>query len=256
MKILYAFITVFLFSLSFIGMNSADTYGAMHIEGPSTAATNDTVHYTVMINGLFDTYKCSLLIGGENLTGASPLNEIEKTNYDGKFKFEIHTPNTPQRLYLYFKGLGIINSTNQTKSFEKRISVDIKNPFVINVNVKNIEKYPISNVTVEFYIDGKYIGSTVIDKLSSNSTKNVVYKWVPSISQGAHKLMVKVSSGGIVFENGKNYYTREIYYGTPPSYEWVFYSGIGVIIALTSLLTLIIIEKKGRKHGAKPKWKS
>lgn len=256
MKFLYSFMIAFLFSLSFIGMSSADTYGAMHVEGPTTVATNDTVHYTVMINGVFDTYKCSLLIGGKNLTGASPLNQVEKTSYDGKFKFDIQTPDSPQRIYLYFKGYGIINSTNQTKIFEKRLSVNVKKPFMINVNIKNIEKYPISNVTVEFYVDGKYIGSTVIDKVSSNSTKNVVYKWVPTISRGSHKLMVKVSSGGVIFENGKNYYIKEIYYGTPPSYEWVLYSGIGVIIVLSSLLTLMLMGKKGRKHTAKPKWKS
>ena len=257
MKVPYLTLAFILLSVPLIVTTSvSEGYGIMHVSGPSIVATNDTAHYTVTINGEFDVYKCTLLMGGENLSNAEPLGEVKKMNYNGVFKFDIHTPIIPQRIYLNFKGIGIINSTNTTKIFEKKLIVEVKTPFMINVKVRDIENYDIRNVTVRFYIDGNYIGSTVINKILANSTKNVGYKWVPSISEGAHQLKVEIDSKGIVFENGKNYYVREIYYGNPPSYDWVLYSGIGAIVALSTLLVFIMMGKKGRKQQAKPKWKS
>ncbi len=229
-------------------------YG-MYITGPTVAATNTTVSYTVTISGIFDEYKCLLLMGGENLTGASPVNQIEQSNYNGIFKFSVKTPLQVQKLYLDFRGVGMVNSTHQIKTFERKITVDIKNTYTIIASIKNVENYTIESVTVNFYVDGNYIGNSTVYGINANTSKNVTYEWVPDVGNGVHSLKMKVGVKGIIFENGKQSYSREIYIGTPPNYNWIGYLGIATAVGLASLFTLMLMGRKRRGTTHKPKWK-
>ncbi len=234
---------------------SGESATGMHIEGPSVAATNTTVTYTVMISGIFDVYRCVMLMGGENLTGASPLDQVEKVSYDGIFKFDINTPNSTQRIYLDFKAYGTINSTGKTKIFHRRIYVDVKNAYTIIAAVKNPTNYTVYNVTVKFYIDGRYVGNTTLSKIDANSTTKATYKWVPDVKDGEHVLSMELVGNGVVFENNQKHYSRTIYIGNPPNYDWVGYLGIGVLITLSALIPFILFGRHG-KVEKKPKWKS
>ncbi len=227
----------------------------MHVEGPTVVAMNTTVKYKVEISGDFDMYKCTLLIGGQNLTGAYPTDQVLKTSYNGKFAFEVTAPNATQTMYLDFKGYGLVNSTHKVKVFERRLSVDVKKSYTIVASVKNIENYTITNVTVNFYIDGRYIGNATVDKIAANSTKQVTYIWVPDVGDGEHKLEMKITEKGVTFENNKVSYSRTIYIGNPPNYDWLGYLGIALLVTLATLFTFLLL---GRKHGrkeSKPKWK-
>ncbi len=235
---------------------SGENTAGMHIEGPSIAATNTTVTYRVMISGIFDVYRCVMLMAGENLSGASPLNQVEKVSYNGVFRFDITTPNSTQRIYLDFKAYGTINSTGKTKIFHRRIYVDIKKAYTIVATVKNPTNYTIYNVTVNFYIDGRYVGNSTIEKIGANSTAKATYNWVPDVADGEHTLTVKLVGNGVVFENNEKSYSRTIYVGNPPNYDWVGYLGIGVLIALAALFPFVLLGRRKGRGVKKPKWKS
>ncbi|GEM_PF-742476 len=248
-------ITIIILALIAPHNSTAASAAGIHVEGPSIAATHTNITYTVEISGIFDVYRCTMLIAGKNLSGAAPLNQVEKTNNNGIFKFTITTPNATQRIYLDFKGYGIINSTGKTKIFERRVYVDVKNSYTIVASVKNTENYTIHNVTVDFYIDGKYIGNSTIKKIEANSTAKVTYKWVPDVKNGEHELKMKVVGDGVVFQNYQKWYSKSIYIGNPPDYSWVKYLSIGTLITAIVFLGFILLGHRKGKKETKPKWK-
>lgn len=246
---------IFLSFLYMFPLSSGASSAGMHVEGPTVVAMNTTVQYKVYINGDFDMYKCTLLIGGQNLSGAEPLSEVLKTSYDGYFTFDVTTPNATQTIYLDFRGYGLVNSTHKVKVFERKLAVEVKKSYTIVANVKNVENYTITNVTVNFYIDGRYIGNTTVDKIGANSTKQVKYIWVPDVGDGEHVLEMRLIEKGVMFENNKVSYSRTIYIGNPPNYDWVGYLGIATLITLASLFTFMLMGKKHGKRENAPKWK-
>jgi len=231
------------------------TASGMHVEGPLVAATNATVKYKVTITNTFDIYKCTLLIAGQNLSGASPVNQTEQNNTNGVFEFTVHMPNATQTLVLSFKAYGIINTTHKIKIFERRLYVDVKEAYTIIATVKNTETYTVKNVTVKFYIDGKYVGSETISSIAANATKKVTYEWVPDVGDGEHVLKMVIASTGVVFNNNQQEYSRTIYIGTPPNYDWVEYLGIATLSVLAGWLVFMFLFGKRGKKEAKPKWK-
>ncbi len=234
------------------GVSSA----GMHIEGPSVIATNSTVHYRVIVSAGFDKYICTLLIGGENLTGLSPINQTMQENTKGIFDFRVHAPNVTQVLYLSFKAYGIINSTGKIKVYERTLYVEVKKAYTVIASIKNTENYTVSNVTVNFYIDNRFIGNVTVDKISPNSTKKVTYYWVPDVGDGVHNLKMTIDASGVVFGGtNANSYARTIYIGKPPNYNWVYYLGVATLSVLVVILIFQLLFGKKSHREQSPKWK-
>ncbi len=92
--------------------------------------------------------------------------------------------------------------------------------------------------------------------LKDNSTKEVVYKWIPQgLYDGEHTLTVKLSGNGVVFDNNQRIYEYKFYYGTPPSYDYITYLSWGLLILVSILFTLFFMGRKGKKGAPAPKWK-
>lgn len=246
---------VFLFlSLLLVPSQVEGVSGSVHVEGPVVAATETNITYRVYLDEYFEKYKCTMLIAGENLTGANPLNEVIKSSDNGKFEFEITTPKVPQTLYISFRVLGYRG--DKITILERELSVEIVNPLPIKVKIRNTNDYDVSNILINFYVDGEYIGNITVDKLKANNTESVVYKWIPqNIEKGKHTLKIVVASEGIVFENDKTTYSYQFYYGKTPSYDFVYYLGWGTLIVVSTIFSMMVLGRRSRKTAPPPKWK-
>ncbi len=228
----------------------------IHIDGPTVLGTNQTVQYKVFVEGYFNLFRCGVIMTGYNLTGASPVNFFVTSSKDGHFIFNVTAPNVPQTIYLYFTAYGMKNSTTIGAKATRELSVIVKKAMDIKVKIKNPEDYALYNTVLSFYIDGRYIGNTTVKVITANSTKDVVYKWIPNgLYKGEHTLTVKLSGNGVVFENGKKTYEYKFYYGEPPSYDYITYMSWGLLILVSTLFTLLFFGRKGKKSGPAPKWK-
>jgi len=255
MKKLMPIIFAFILMITLIPLSQGAQL-SIHIDGPTVIGTNQTVEYNVYTEGFFKEYKCGVILVGFNLTGANPTNLYVKTSENGHFKFNITAPNTPQTIYIHFKAFGMEDENTIVASEERVLEVQVKKAMDIKVKIKNVENYEIKNVVLSFYLDGRYIGNTTVDKIAANSTKSITYKWVPEgIYQGEHILTVKISSEGVVFENDLQTYQYKFYYGLPPSYDYITYLSWGLLILVSTLFTLFYFGRRGRKAGPAPKWK-
>ena len=228
----------------------------IHIDGPTVLGTNQTAQYKVYVEGYFNLFRCGIIMAGYNLTGASPTNFFVTSSKDGHFVFNVTAPNIPQTIYLYFEAYGMKNSTTIGARVSREIAVQVKKAMDIKVKIKNTEKYALYNTVLSFYLDGRYIGNTTVKVINANSTKDIVYKWIPNgLYDGKHTLTVKIAGKGVVFDNGQTTYQYEFYYGTPPSYDYITYASWGLLILVSALFTLFFLGRKGKKSGPVPKWK-
>ncbi|OYT60841.1 CARDB domain-containing protein [Euryarchaeota archaeon ex4484_178] len=256
MKNLSSTLILILLLLSLVPLNGGASQINIHIEGPNVIGVNQDVGYKVYVEGFFSEYKCGLIISGINLTGASPVNELIKSSKQGYFIFNITAPSVAQTIQLNFRVYGMRNNKTIGAIGDRILKVDVKEVMDIKVKIKNVESYEIKNVKLSFYLDGRYIGNTTVDKIAPNSTESITYKWVPEgIYQGEHTLTVKISSEGVVFENDLQTYQYKFYYGPPPSYDYITYLSWGLLILVSTLFTLFYFGRRGRKAGPAPKWK-
>ena len=256
MRRLALFLVFILVTLSIlIPVNVDASSGSVHIQGPVMAATQSNVTYKVYVDEYFEEYKCEMFIAGENLTGAKPLNGVTKTSSDGKFEFQITTPKVPQTLYISFRIYGY-SGGKIVKILDRATTLTVVSALPIKVKIKNPNPYEINNVVLKFYVDGEYIGNTTVAKVKANSTKLVVYKWLPqNLEEGKHTLKIVIESDGIVFENGKSTYSYEFYYGKKPSYDYIYYLGLALLISLSTVFSLMLLGRKGKRGAPAPKWK-
>ncbi len=250
---------ILLISLILLSTIPVGVHGAqlnVHIEGPLVIGTNQTVQYKVYVEGYFPLYRCGIIMAGYNLTGGKPLNQFVTSSKDGHFVFNVTAPNVPQTIYLNFVAYGMLNDTTIGATVNRVLTVQVKEAMDIKVKIKNPESYSLYNTVLSFYIDGRYIGNKTVKVIGANSTKEVVYKWIPQgLYDGEHVLTVKLSGNGVVFDNGQQTYQYKFYYGTPPSYDYITYLSWGLLILVSVLFTLFFMGKMGKKHGPAPKWK-
>ncbi len=256
MKKIIAAMAILLLVLTMVPGMSEGSKISIHVNGPTVIGTNQTVQYKVELQGFYDEYKCGVMLVGYNLTGASPTNEYVKSNNTGVFVFNITAPANPQTIYIYFNAYGMNNGTEGVEKVTRVLTVEVKKAVEIKVKLKNIEDYDVKNVKLDFYIDGMYVGNTTVDKIEANSTKLVTYFWIPQgLYEGKHTLEVKVSSNGVVLENGDRTFTSEFYYGEQPTYDYVKYLNLSLFLIVLAFFILFMLGRGGRKHAPAPKWK-
>ncbi len=252
-------ISVLLFTLLFVTFIPTGAHASqlsIHIDGPTVLGTNQTAQYKVYVEGYFHLFRCGIIMSGYNLTGAKPTNFFVTSSDNGHFVFNVTAPNVPQTIYLYFEAYGMKNSTTIGARASRELSIQVKKAMDIKVKIKNTEDYNLYNTVLSFYLDGRYIGNTTVNVIKANSTKDVVYKWIPNgLYDGEHTLTVKISGKGVVFENDQQTYQYKFYYGTPPSYDYITYMSWGLLIIVSTLFALFFLGKKGKKSGPAPKWK-
>ncbi|AAT43372.1 CARDB domain-containing protein [Picrophilus oshimae] len=208
-------------------------------------------NFTLYINGTepgLSNYTFALYIAGDNLTGITTYyHGFSRSN--GNFSERITAPDIIENLYFMFYEYAYDNKTNQNYTYERTYTVSVQKPIVLSATIKNVNKTPVNNVTVYFYLDGTMVGSTLVKEINANSnyTANIT---VPSsiVPHGENTLSIRTNSVelGIAGQDSVKFY-----YGKPPNYDWIYYiAGIAIVFAA------ILIISSGRRTRLKvPKWK-
>ncbi|MGC8663473.1 MAG: hypothetical protein ACP5SF_03095 [Thermoplasmata archaeon] len=224
---------------------------SVNIFGPGTVGANETYEYKIVVNGFFSEYGYHLFLSGTNLTGATENELYGYSNSSNVFYVNITFPSETQTVYIFVMGIGINNGTSPVYS-ETNIQVKVIKSIPIYVEIKNPSMYQVRNVTVTFFLNGKYIGTTVINSIPSNGTANATFNYVGNFTQGVNTISVRINSQVLKFSNGSNVTNIYFNYGPVPNYNWVWYTFAAVVIVI---IFLILIMRSNKKRPALPKWK-
>ena len=243
---------IVLFALSSIATNAeaaTSTSSPVSVTGPSVVAVNSSFNYTVNVQQIFSSYTVVLIVSGYNLTGASPISPSYLTGeVNGVNNYTVKAPTVPTTLYLLFQVIG--NMTNHAKYYYNITSkVSVKQFTTLKASISNPSQFSLSAVNVTFKVNGKYVGSTIVN-ISKNSTKNVTYEWVSGLlPTGVYSVSVYVNNS-LVKMTGGNAYTFQVQSGNP----FVVYIYIG-IIAFFAIIMVVLFIANYYARKRRPKWK-
>ncbi len=224
---------------------------SVNITGPTTVGINDTYEYKIVVSGFFEEYGFHLFLSGNNLTGATK-NELYGYSFNTNiFYANVTFPSVPEVVYIYVLGIGINNGSNPVSTISY-IKVNVIKSTPISVEIKNPSQYKVSNVTVTFFLNGKYIGTSNISSINPNGTASATLYYVGSFVQGVNVISVRINSQVLKFSNGSNVTSIYFNYGPLPNYTWVWYTFAGIAIVI---IFFVLMFRSSRKTTNIPKWK-
>ncbi|MEM0127499.1 MAG: hypothetical protein QXO03_00225 [Thermoplasmatales archaeon] len=249
MKAILALLLIIAVTILFVPSSSGNaSVGPVTVVGPSSVAVNSSFNYSVNVQEIFTNYSVTMIMSGYNLTGASPISpSYDKDITSGPAVFTIKSPATPTTLFLFFQ----VAADLRGKLYYYNLSsvVKVNTVTVLTATVKNPTDFNLTAVNVTFSVNGKYVGSDVVN-ISKNSTKNVTYEWISgNLPTGIYTVTVGLNSTLLQLEGGGSYSFR-VQAGNP----FVSYIYIGIAAFLIIIVTVILISGYyARKR--KPKWK-
>lgn len=249
---------LFLSSFAAMGVSSGYTYVPPFTQTaalPSYSFVNQ--NFTVYVNETFGftNYTLTTYIGGENFTGSSQqssLHYFHASNPD--FSFNITSPPIAQTIYIkvvaaaQYQGANVISSATYT--------VAISEPIVFHAQIQNKGIATVHNLTLDFYLDNAQFpaGQVTVASVAPNQVVYVNFTYPhESLTQGEHTLTVTTKSTTIQINGNTGSSTSRFYYGTPPSYTWIYYVAVVVIIVM-----VFFALSAGRRPAAgmrPPKWR-
>ena len=251
MKVLVALAVMLIVAGSvFSVIESADAAasGPVTVTGPSSVAINSSFNYTVKVQQIFTNYSATMLVSGYNLTGASPISPTYHTNLrNNQTVFSIKAPSVATTLFLLFQVRG--NIDNHSYYYNLTSVVAVKAFTNLVAQIKNPSEFNLTAINVTFEVNGKYVGSKIIN-ISSNSTENVTYQWVSgNLPTGIYTVTISINNKLVQLQNG-NSYTFKIQSGNP----FTVYIYIGIIAFLAIIIVVMMIASYYTRKR-RPKWK-
>lgn len=228
------------------GTSNAATSGPVTITGPANVAINSSFNYSVTVQQVFSNYSATMFLSGYNLTGASPISPTYVNSTGSPSVFNITAPRVSTTLFLFFQ----IKALSSSRIYYYNLSrtVHVKQFTLLSAVIKNPTDFKIAAINVSFTVNGKYIGSKIVD-IAPNSTQNVTYEWVSGkLSTGIYTVTVAINNNLVKIQNGS--YTFKLQSGNP----FVSYIYIG-IIAFFAIIIVVTIISNYYKRKKRPKWK-
>ena len=142
---------------------------------------------------------------------------------------------TDQDIVLSVTGMRADESGNESGDYwnvaERTIKVRRQRMVNLTVGVTNNENVIVSEVLVDFYIDGDLIGNNTVRNIPPLAAANATMQWDATFKKdGKHTLRADIDPDGLVTETDKsnNEVTRTIWLGGPPEEEdLTLYYGLG-----------------------------
>ncbi len=170
---------------------------AVFVSAADAAGTGDAVTVNVTVAGgpaeEGGTFKLKAYLRGDNLEGASPLEDapLERSSTNKTFSFNVTMPLFEQEVEVFVE----VNSTKDAAwsvgSSSKRITVLV--PLVVSAKIVNQGSVEIREMPVFLYLDGVKVAETVIASLRPGETRSVSFEYLPvGLSVGTHRLEIAV----------------------------------------------------------------
>lgn len=142
---------------------------------------------------------------------------------------------TDQDIVLSVTGMRANDNQNETGDYWNvaELTIKVRKQRLVNlvVGVTNDEEISVNEVTVDFYIDGEYLGNGKTEHIQPHASQNATIQWdVTFKKDGKYKLRAVVDPEGLVTETRKdnNEVTRDIWLGGPPEErDLQIYYGLG-----------------------------
>jgi hypothetical protein len=211
---------------------------SVQVSGPAVVGIGDVTQYTVKVAGgpagqTNGTYGCQVAMSGFASANAT-LFSAGSNAKTGVFVFNLTTPKIAGGLTINFQASSksldgsLITYNNDTKT-----NVQVVNPIVFTVNIRNTGNMTVTNIPVYFYVDSNQV-HVVNVTIDPQSSKVINYNWtVTGLSSGKHELKVQIDPNAtfVLFDVGGTVMTTTFYFNE---------SGYGTTNALLYVAVVVL----------------
>lgn len=168
------------------------------LTGPTALAPGQVGVYYVTVSGTPANASLSYewYIEGANTTGGSPLGGTPGT-FNGNATsttFNVTAPSAVGTISVYVSITSTPEGGGSSANTTVRQDVTVIQPIVLSATFHNDGPSAASNITVRFYVDGTYVGTSVIKSVKANADATVTFNYLPiGLAAGAHTVRAEAS---------------------------------------------------------------
>lgn len=224
------------------------------VSGPGALAPGQIAQYNLTITGgptSNVTYAVDYYLSGTNTTGGSPLRASPGRASGNRttYKMNVTAPTLEQTITLTVDVVASPKSggsENTTTTF----AITVIKALVLSATFHNSGTTAAVNVTIQWYIDGGLVGTTVLARIAPNSDATVTFSYLPAgLSAGQHTLTVSadLDHDNVINPARGEVVTSTIFYNQiqqPPT-GWAILLGIGIFIPV--FLGVVAWRRRGER---------
>jgi hypothetical protein len=215
---------------------------SVQVSGPSVVSLGSSNQYTITVAGgpagqTNGTYGCQVTMTGYASTNATLVNTGSSSSTTGVFVFNLTTPQFVGGLTINVQASSkSLDGTLTTYNNSTQTNVQVINPIVFSVNIRNNGNMTVTNIPVYFYVDNTqiHVANVTIDPQSS---KLVTYNWTTtSLGSGQHELKVQIDPNAtfVLFDVGGTVMTTTFFfnqsgYGTTNALLYVAIAVLAIV---------------------------
>ncbi len=216
------------------------------VTGPSGLGPAQNAYYNLTLSGVpsgLVNYTVTYYITAANLSGAAPLQTSpgKLTGNQTSYRLNVTSPATEEALTL---SVAVVaepasgGSENTTTTF----AITVTRPVVLTASFHNDGATAAVNVTVRWYVDGAYVGTSLIRQIAANGDATATFNYIPtSLSAGEHTVTATATIG-----SHTQTATSTIFYNQvqPVSTGWAVLLGIAVFLPV--LIAVVALRRRGQ----------
>lgn len=222
------------------------------IDGPMALAPQQTAAFNVTLSGgpLADVaYSLEYYLEGPDLAGGSPtLQTPGRASGNGtRFTINVTAPTREQEVSLVVKVTARVGDFTENATAD--IPIEVIVPVVLSATFRNAAPTAALNVTVRFYVDGRFVGSQRIPRIDATGEATASLTWVPEgLEPGAHQVRIEadLDGNGIIDPARGEVVTSEVFIREAPSLSAGWTLILGIVVFVLAFLTVAALRRRGR----------
>jgi len=194
-------------------------------------------------------YSLEYYLTGSDLAGGSPTQTAPGRTTGNRtiFGVNITAPQRDQTIVLVVKITA--RSGTSTENGTAELPIAVVTPVVLTAVLRNASPTAAVNVTVRFYVDGVFVGTTVVARIAGNGQATASFSWLPTdLAPGNHLVRVEadIDRNGIVDPARGEVVTSDFFVreGASLSPGWTIAIAVGVFIP-AFLIAVALRRRRG-----------
>jgi len=235
---------------------SAQNPVAVNVEGPGALPPGQTAAYYVNISGgpaeVNGTYSVRWWIEAGNTAGATPLAGTpgsQSSSTKNSFIANVTVPTHEGDVDLIFEATSGNTTTNTT--VKRTLVVHVLSPLVLTAAFANNGGAAVVNATVNFYVDGNFVGSKVITRINPGERGTAAINWIPvGLGPGQHTVRAEadINHDGKIEESVGEVTVTEIFYKTGGEPAAGYLGVLAILIGLVGIIILLAYRRRAKNR--------
>lgn len=225
------------------------------VQGPPALVPSQLAQYNITVSGWPEgvpvNYTVEYYITGANVSGGTPSKATpgRTTTTKSRFVVNVTAPTAEQTITLQVS-VSAKGDTGPAENASAQTTIVVVKAIALSVTFHNASAVTALNVTVRWYVDNAYAGSSRVAQIAPLADTTVSFNYLPTaLSAGQHTVRAEadLNGNGVIEPSQGEVAVSDFFYHNvqSPSTGWSYLLGVGVFFAV--LLAVLIVRRRGQR---------